>query len=56
MVAQKPYPVPVNEAERNKALRSYKVMDSPPEIAFSEIGELAAQICECPVSYVSFIE
>jgi class 3 adenylate cyclase len=56
MTAIRHYPVPANEAERNKALRSYKIMDSPPEIAFSEIGELAAQICECPVSYVSFIE
>lgn len=51
----KPYPVPANEDERNEALRSYRIMDSPPEIAFSEIGELAAQICECPVAYVSFI-
>jgi adenylate cyclase len=56
MATQKPYPVPANEEQRNEALRSYKIMDSPPEIAFSEIGELAAQICECPVSYVSFIE
>lgn len=51
----KPYPVPANEDERNEALRSYRIMDTPPEIAFSEIGELAAQICECPVAYVSFI-
>lgn len=51
----KPYPVPANEDERNSALLTYRVMDSPPEIAFNEIGELAAQICGCPVSYVSFI-
>lgn len=50
------YPVPENEAGRNEALRSYRVMDSAPEITFDEIGELAAQICGCPVSYVSFIE
>jgi GAF domain-containing protein len=50
------YPVPDNEAERNEALRSYRIMDTPPEIAFTEIGELAAQICGCPVSYVAFIE
>jgi adenylate cyclase len=50
------YPTPENEAERNVALRSYRIMDSPPEIAFSDIGELAAQICGCPVAYVSFIE
>jgi class 3 adenylate cyclase len=31
-------------------------MDTPPEIAFNEIGELAAQICGCNVSYVSFIQ
>ena len=37
-------------------MRSYRIMDTPPEIAFTEIGELAAQICGCPVSYVSFIE
>lgn len=51
----KPYPVPANEDERNAALLSYRIMDSPPEIAFAEIGELAAQIANCPVSYVSFI-
>jgi class 3 adenylate cyclase len=50
------YPTPDNEAERNEALRSYRIMDSPPDIAFDEIGDLAAQICECPVAYVSFIE
>ncbi|SCA56138.1 putative Two-component hybrid protein, sensory box hisitidine kinase/adenylate cyclase [Candidatus Terasakiella magnetica] len=50
------YPVPENEAKRNEAVRAYRVMDSPPEIFFDEIGNLAAQICECPVSYVSFIE
>ena len=46
----KPYPVPANEEERNEALRSYRVMDSPPEIAFNEIGELAAvseRSCDC---------
>jgi class 3 adenylate cyclase len=51
-----PYPVPENETQRNAALRSYGIMDTPPEIAFTEIGELAAQICGCPVSYVAFIE
>jgi len=50
------YPTPSNEEERNEALRTYRVMDSPPETDFNEIGELAAQICNCPVSYVSFIE
>ncbi|HUF87099.1 MAG TPA: adenylate/guanylate cyclase domain-containing protein [Thermohalobaculum sp.] len=51
-----PYPVPANEAERNAAVRSYRIMDTPPEIAFDEISDLAARICGCPVAYVSFIE
>lgn len=50
------YPVPDNEKERNEALRSYRVMDTPQEPAFEEISQLAAQICDCPVAYVSFIE
>ncbi len=52
----KPYPVPANEAERNDSLRSFLIMDTPPELPYDEIGELAAHICGCPVSYVSFIE
>lgn len=52
----KPYPVPANEAERNAALKTYRIMDTPPEIPYDEIGEIAAQICGCAVSYVSFIE
>jgi len=50
------YPTPENEVERNEALRSYRIMDTPPETKFDEIGKLAAQICGCSVSYVSFIE
>lgn len=50
------YPVPENEVERNAALRSYRIMDTPVEAAFEDICQLAAQICDCPVAYVSFIE
>ncbi len=52
----KPYPTPENEAERNASLRSYQIMDSVPDAAFDEINNIAAQICECPVAYISFIE
>jgi class 3 adenylate cyclase len=52
----KPYPTPSNEAERNESLKSFRIMNTPPEIPYDEIGELAAQICGCPVAYVSFIE
>ncbi|CAH2398517.1 hypothetical protein [Mesorhizobium escarrei] len=44
------YPIPGNEYERNEAVRSYRIMDSPPEILFDEIGEIAGQICDCPIA------
>ena len=50
------FPLPANEAGRIAALRSFEIFDTPPEPAYDEIGELAAQICKCPVGYISFIE
>ena len=50
------YPVPANEAERVAAVRAIGVLDSSPEIAYDDIGALAAQICQCPVSYVGFMD
>jgi len=51
-----PYPTPENEAERNESVRSYQIMDSAPDAGFDEINNIAAQICDCPVAYISFIE
>jgi adenylate cyclase len=51
-----PSPVPVNEIERLAALRALDIIGSAPEAAYDEITELAAQICGCPVSYISFID
>jgi class 3 adenylate cyclase len=50
------YPVPANEPERAAAVRATGLLDSAPEIAYDDIGELAAQICQCPVSYVGFMD
>ena len=49
-------PVPANEPERLKALRALDILDSPPEAAYDEIAVLAAQICGCPIGYISFID
>lgn len=51
-----PSPVPANETERVAALHALDIIDSAPETAYDEITELAAQICGCPVSYISFID
>ncbi|MBR0696815.1 adenylate/guanylate cyclase domain-containing protein [Bradyrhizobium lablabi] len=51
-----PLPVPANETERLAALQALDIVDSAPETAYDEITELAAQICGCSVSYISFID
>ena len=50
------FPVPTNETERLAAVRALNILDTAPEIAYDEIGELAAQICQCPVAYISFMD
>jgi adenylate cyclase len=50
------FPIPANEPRRLEALRALDILDSAPEVAYDEIAELAAQICGCPVGYISFID
>ena len=50
------FPIPVNEPGRLRALRALDILDSPPEAAYDEIAVLAAQICECPIGYISFVD
>lgn len=50
------YPVPANETGRLAAVRAFNILDSAPDIGYDEIGELAAQICQCPVAYIGFME
>jgi adenylate cyclase len=50
------FPKPPNEPQRLAALRALNILDTAPEIAYDEIAELAAQICGCPVGYISFID
>jgi adenylate cyclase len=50
------YPVPPNETGRLAAVRALNIVGTPPEIAFNEISELAAQISQCPTSYITFAD
>jgi adenylate cyclase len=51
-----PYSTPANEAERLVAVRALNILDTAPDIAYDDIGELAAQVCQCPVAYVSIMD
>jgi len=48
--------MPPNEVERLIEVRALNILDTAPDIAYDEIGELAAQICQCPVAYISFMD
>ena len=50
------YPVPINEVERLRTLRSYKILDTKPEERFDELTRLAALMCGAPISLISLID
>ena len=50
------YPVPRNEVERLRALRSYKILDTKPEERFDELTQLAAIICGAPISLITLLD
>jgi PAS domain S-box-containing protein len=44
------------DASRLAALRSYNVLDTPPEPQFDDIVQLARVICRTPIALVSFVD
>ena len=50
------YPVPRNEPKRLKVLWDYEVLDTVPEEIFDDLTELAALICEAPISLISLVD
>jgi GAF domain-containing protein len=49
-------PLPSDERERLKTLRSYQVLDSPPERRYEDLTLLAAGICRTPIAAISLID
>ncbi|MCX2453330.1 PAS domain S-box protein [Pedobacter sp. PLR] len=48
--------VPIEEKERLLALKRYQILDSPAEFEFDRITEMAALICEAPVSLIALLD
>src|SRR2546422_9822600 len=48
--------LPENEAGRLEALRSYRVLDTPPEEAFDDLARLAAYICGTPNALIGLAD
>ena len=48
--------VPQNENERLAVLREYQVLDTEAEPEFDEIISLASEICQVPISTITFID
>ena len=46
-------PLPENEVARLENLRSYAILDTPPEQAFDDLTSLAAYICGTPVALIA---
>jgi two-component sensor histidine kinase len=47
---------PWNESDRLAALRSYRVLDTPPEPEFDALVQLAARVCGAPMALISLID
>lgn len=49
-------PLPDNESARLYALQQYEILDTAPEVAFDDLTQLAAHICEVPIALISLID
>ncbi len=49
-------PIPRSEEMRLADLHLYDLLDTVEEAAFDELRELAAQICNCPVSLITLVD
>ena len=45
-----------SDSDRLAALHQYQILDTPPEPAFDELVQLAAQICAVPLASLTFID
>ena len=44
------------EVDRLAALQKFDILDTEPDVEFDSIAKIAAQICNAPIAYISFID
>ncbi|WP_298480994.1 GAF domain-containing sensor histidine kinase [uncultured Maribacter sp.] len=49
-------PKHINEIERLNALRSYAILDTPPQLEFDNLTKMASEICQTPISLINFVD
>jgi GAF domain-containing protein len=49
-------PIPANEDERLRALQECRILETPRELLFDGLTELAAAICNAPIALLSLID
>jgi signal transduction histidine kinase len=49
-------PLSVHENARLEALRSYHILDTPPEQAYDDFTLLASRICDTPIALISLLD
>jgi PAS domain S-box-containing protein len=48
--------LPENEVERLAALRGLDILNTPPELAYDELSDLAAHICQTPIALITLVD
>lgn len=49
-------PLPVNEAQRLRAVRSYDILDTPPEVEFDTLARVAANALNTPAAVIGLLD
>jgi two-component system cell cycle sensor histidine kinase/response regulator CckA len=49
-------PLPENEAARLATLKSFKILNTPPEQAFDDLTRLTSYICGTPIALIGFMD
>ena len=47
---------PVSQAHRDAAVERFCIIDTPPEREFDEVVQLAARLCDAPISTIGFVD